>query len=45
MAETEHGKEEIHVPGTVVLTSIFLAWFVVFYFAAWWVLSHVWPVH
>lgn len=45
MADTESGKEEIHVPGTIVLAFIFLTWFVASYFAAWWVLSHAWPVH
>lgn len=44
MAKTETDKEEIHVPGTLVLVFIFLGWFAFFYFLSWWFLSGLWSI-
>lgn len=44
MAKVEMEKEEIRVPGTMVLVFVFLAWFAAFYFFAWQVLSQGWIV-
>mgnify|MGYP001562362384 CR=1 FL=1 len=44
MAKAEVHKEEIHVPGTMVLVFIFLGWFVFFYFLGWWFLSQAWVI-
>lgn len=41
--EHEHDDEH-HVPGTVVLTFVFLLCFAVYYFANWKALADVWHV-
>lgn len=40
----ERDPEEHHVPGTVVLTLVFLLSFAVYYFANWKALADVWHV-
>jgi hypothetical protein len=42
--EHEHGDEDHHVPGTVVLTLALLLSFAVYYFANWKALADVWHV-
>jgi len=44
MTNPERGKEEVHVPGTLALVFIFLAWFAFFYALGWWSLAQLWPV-
>jgi hypothetical protein len=45
LVKEEHEKEAHHkVPGTVVLTLIFLLCFALYYFANWKALSDVWHV-
>lgn len=43
-AKSAHGDADHHVPGTVVLTGVFLACFAIYYFANWKWLADVWWV-
>ena len=42
--ESKHDDSEHHAPGTMVLTLLLLASFVVYYFANWKALADVWHV-
>lgn len=40
----ESRHERLHVPGTLTLVFVFLAWFVLLYVLNWMALAQLWPV-
>lgn len=42
--QKEHGDEDHHAPGTIVLVLLLLGSFIVYYFANWKALADLWPV-